>query len=43
MTSEPQWVGIDVSKKQLDVSLYPSGKGFSLTNNDMAIVRCSLN
>ena len=34
MTSEPQWVGIDVSKKQLDVSLYPSGKGFSLTNND---------
>ena len=34
MTSEHQWVGIDVSKKQLDIALYPSGTGFSVTNSN---------
>ena len=34
MTSEHQWVGIDVSKKKLDVALYPSGPSFEVTNND---------
>ena len=33
------FVGIDVSKKQLDVALRPSGERFEVENNDVGIAR----
>ena len=38
MQQQPQWVGIDVSKANLDVYLRPSGKQFQFNNQTSGIV-----
>jgi transposase len=37
MEQQPQWVGIDVSKANLDVYLRPSAKQFQVKNQDSGI------
>ena len=37
--SEPQWVGIDVCQKYLDVYIRPSSKLFQVSNDEVGIIK----
>jgi len=37
MVAKPTFVGIDVSKRQLDVAIRPTGEVFSLNNDEAGI------
>lgn len=41
MSTTKYWVGVDVSKKELDVHVRPTGKSFSTTNNQSGIEQLS--
>ncbi len=41
MSTTKYWVGIDVSKKELDIHIRPTGKSFSTTNNQSGIDQLS--
>ena len=41
MSTTKYWVGVDVSKKELDIHIRPTGKSFSTTNNQSGIEQLS--